>query len=109
MLRTTVALLMLALATTTLGFAMCAAPDDYMGPTPADGLGFSERAGSILGPTAPPNAVFDEEVSQEAIGESVSEGVPAEAVPPQPAPDIDYAPQSRRVAPQSQWRVSCAF
>ncbi|HVU86115.1 MAG TPA: hypothetical protein VHD36_02260 [Pirellulales bacterium] len=104
MLRTTVALLMLALATTTTGCAMCAAPDDYMGPTPADGLGFNERAGSILGPSGPSNMVFDQEVSQEAIGESVSEGVPAEAIPPQPVPAVDYIPQSRRAAPQSQWR-----
>ena len=104
MLRTTVALLMLALATSTLGCAMCAAPDDYMGPTPADGLGFNERAGSILGPTVPSNAVFDQEVSEEAIGESVSEGIPAEAIPEQPTPAVDYVPQSRRGDPQTQWR-----
>jgi hypothetical protein len=104
MLRNTFALLMLALATSTLGCAICAAPDDYLGPTPADGLAFNERAGSILSGSVPPNAVFDQEVSQEAIGESVTEGVPVEAVPPQPTPAVDYVPQSRRAAPQSQWR-----
>ncbi|MES1213414.1 MAG: hypothetical protein ABUL64_02410 [Singulisphaera sp.] len=103
MLRKFVVLLLLALGTTTFGCAICAAPDDYMGPTPADGLGFNERAGSILGPTVPSNAVFDEEVSEEALGPSVTEGAPREVIPAQPTPALDYVPQSRR-APQSQWR-----
>jgi len=88
---------MLLLAS-TLGCAMCAAPDDYCGPTPSDGLGFNERAGSILAGAVPPNAVFDEEVSQEAIGESVTEGMPVEA-PIQGAPEAQYYPQSQRVGP----------
>ena len=104
MLRTTVALLMLALATSTLGCAMSRRRTITWDPTPADGLGFNERAGSILGPTVPSNAVFDQEVSEEAIGESVSEGIPAEAIPEQPTPAVDYVPQSRRGAPQTQWR-----
>ncbi len=94
MLRLTSALLMLLLAS-TLGCAMCAAPDDYCGPTPGDGLGFNDRAGSILAGAVPPNSVFDEEVSQEAIGESVTEEIPSSA-PMQPVPDGQYYPQSQR-------------
>ncbi len=104
MLRNTFALLILVLATSTLGCAICAAPDDYNGPTPSDGLGFNDRAGSILSNAVPPNAVFDQEVSQEALGPSVTEGPAVETIPSQPTPAVDYVPQSRRAAPETQWR-----
>ena len=70
---------------------------------PSSGLGFNDRAGSILQGSVPPNAVFDAEVSQEAIGESVTDGPPQQPSQgePTPAPPID--PQSRRTG-QGQWR-----
>ena len=105
MLRNTFALLILVLATSTLGCAICAAPDDYNGPTPADGLGFNDRAGSILSARyVPPNAVFDQRVSRGSLAPRSPKGLPAETIPSQPTPAVDYVPQSRRAAPETQWR-----
>ena len=49
MLRKSTTLLAAILCASALGCAMCAAPYDYTGPIPAEGLGFNDRAGSILG------------------------------------------------------------
>ncbi|HEY1601649.1 MAG TPA: hypothetical protein VGG64_18760 [Pirellulales bacterium] len=97
------ALAILVVALSSLGCAMCAAPDDYGGPVPASGLGFNDRAGSILQGNVPPNAVFDAEVSQEAIGESVTEGPPQQPSQGQPTEAPPLGPQSRR-SDQGQWR-----
>ena len=53
MLRNSFALLILAVGHQHAGPRDLAAPDDYTGPTPADGLGFNDRAGSILGRPSP--------------------------------------------------------
>jgi len=102
------ALIILLVASTALGCAMCAAPYDYTGPVPADGFGFNDRAGSILAGTAPSDMVFDGEVSEEAIGNSVPDGMQGEVMEgapvqgqPTPAPSRYVAPSTRR--PDQQW------
>ncbi len=93
------AAVVLFLASMTLGCAMCASPDDYCGPVPGTGMGFNDRAGSILQGQVPSNAVFDSEVSQDAIGGTISEGIPPGAEmqgQPTPAP----VPEMQGAAPR---------
>ena len=97
------ALAVLLLASATFGCAMCAAPDDYMGPVPADGFGFNDRAGSILQGAAAPVPEFESAVNQDAVGETISPGVPSGAEQGQPTPAPALGPQSRRID-QSQLR-----
>jgi hypothetical protein len=86
MLRRITAVVLLLVASTTLGCAMCAAPDDYTGPVPAAGFGFNDRAGSILQGVAPSDAVINAEETQDAIGPSNSERVPPGPIQGQPTP-----------------------
>ena len=102
------ALLLLWVASTAVGCAMCAAPDDYCGPVPGSGLGFNDRVGSILSGGGPGNMTFNGEVTEEAIGEGVvTEGVSGEMTQegammgrPTPAPP-QYAPASSQYVPPS--------
>lgn len=101
MARRYIPLLILWLCTAALGCAMCAAPDDYTGPIPGEGMGFNQRAGSILGGEFYDPASFDYMVGEDAVYGPVAEPVPAPTVAPsmQPQP----APMPRPMpGPQSQ-------
>ena len=98
MVRKATSIVLLLMASTTLGCAMCASPYDYTSPVPGDGLGFNDRAGSILQGVAPSDDMIGAEVSQEAIGESVTEGAPLmESIEGRPTPAPGLGPQSRRI------------
>jgi hypothetical protein len=103
--RSISALGVLLLVSATFGCAVCASPDDYMGPVPADGFGFNDRAGSILAAAPVPQPEFQSEVNQDATGETISSGTPTSPPPMQgePTPAPELGPQSRRID-QSQLR-----
>jgi hypothetical protein len=106
MLRRITAVVLLLVASTTLGCAMCAAPDDYTGPVPAAGFGFNDRAGSILQGVAPSDALINAEETQDAIGPSNSERVPPGPIQGQPTPAPYPGLSSRRTAPAADARFA---
>ena len=76
---------------------MCACPYDYTGPMPAEGLGFNDRAGSVLMGDIN-EGEWDSEVSQDAMGETIvdpsQEFVP-EGEPIMAPPMGNFGPQTR--------------
>ena len=88
MLRSLTIVVLLLVAAMTVGCAMCACPDDYMGPVPASGFGFNDRAGSILQGVAPSDEVINAAEDQEILGAAPAGAVPAEATPDQAIPVV---------------------
>jgi hypothetical protein len=78
MLRRITAVILLLIAATSLGCAICAAPDDYTGPVPAAGFGFNDRAGSILQGVAPSDDVINAEEDREVLSPPAGRGAPPE-------------------------------
>jgi hypothetical protein len=102
MLRNIRILAALLLLSQGLGCAMCACPDDYRGPVPADGFGFNDRAGSVLQGDINEGA-WDAEMDQDAMGDTivdpgqnlVPQGVPQGEPVLAPQPQASYGPQTR--------------
>lgn len=83
---------------------MCASPYDYTGPLPAEGLGFNDRVGSILGgPDMEYDASYEGEVTGEMIEQPAVDAVPGAPVPElRPTPEPTYRSSEFQPGPPSR-------